>query len=81
MTVPFKYDFRSLSNKFPTTYDFLKFNFPILLRKLGYFFIEKRKPKIFGFKNVMERRIRKCLTFAMRYISPKIFAEIMLKPL
>ena len=33
------------------------------------FFVEKRKPKIFGFKNVMERGIRKCLNFVIRQIS------------
>ena len=44
------------------------------------FFVEKRKPKIFGFKNVMERGIRKCLTFVIRQISSKIFGKIILKP-
>ena len=46
------------------------------------FFVEKWKPKIFRFKNVMERRIRpKCLTFVIPQISPKIFGKIILKPL
>ena len=35
---------------------------------------------IFGFKNVMERGIRKCLTFVIRQISSKIFGKIILKP-
>ena len=34
----------------------------------------------FGFKNVMERGIRKCLTFVIRQISSKIFGKIILKP-
>ena len=33
------------------------------------FFVEKRKPKIFGFKNGIGRRIRKCLNFVIRQIS------------
>ena len=44
------------------------------------FFVEKRKPKIFGFKNVMERAISKCLTFVIRQILSKIFGRIILKP-
>ena len=47
-------------------YDFLKFNFPTLLPRLGLFFLQNRKPKIFGFENVMERGTRKILTFTMR---------------
>ena len=39
--------------------------------------VEKRKPKIFGFKDVMERGIRKCLTFVIPQISSKIFGKIM----
>ena len=30
------------------------------------FLVEKMKPKLFGFKNEMEREIRKCLTFVTR---------------
>ena len=30
------------------------------------FLVEKMKPKLFGFKNEMEREIRKCLTFVRR---------------
>ena len=44
------------------------------------FFVEKRKPKIFGFKNLMERAISKCLTFVIRQILSKIFGKIILKP-
>ena len=40
----------------------------------------KRKPKIFGFKNVIEREVKKILTFLKRAISPKIFGKITLKP-
>ena len=43
--------------------------------------VEKRKPKIFGFKNVIERGIRKILTFVIRYIESKMFGKIRLKPL
>ena len=53
------YSFRGLSKITP--YDFLKFN-------PSYFtpyvkLITKWKSQIFGFKNVMERGIRKILTF------------------
>ena len=49
-------------------YDFLKFNFSHFTPRvrLFFFFIEKRKPKILGFKNVMEGE-RKILTFVIRY--------------
>ena len=50
------YSFRSLSNKFPTIFGSLIFTFHFLVR---LFFAEKRKPKIFGLKNAMEREIRK----------------------
>ena len=47
-------------------YDFLKFNFSQYTPQVRLFFVEKRKPKIFGFKNVMERGIRKILPFVIR---------------
>ena len=53
MTVPFIYDmynFRSLSNEFPT--NFRSWHFPVSLPNLGYF-VEKTKPKIFGLKNAI----------------------------
>ena len=40
-----------------------------------------RQPKVFGFKNVTKRRIRKILTFVLRFIVFKIFGIIKLKPL
>ena len=41
-------------------YNFLKFNFSRhFTRQVRLFFVEKGKPKIFGFKNVMHRGIRK----------------------
>ena len=43
--------------------------------------MEKRKPKIYGFKNVMEKGIRKILTFVVRKIASKIFGKTILKPL
>ena len=47
------------------------------------FFVEKREPKIFGFKNVMAREIRKILIFVNKCIKfhQKIFGKIILKPL
>ena len=36
--------------------------------KVKLIFAEKRKPKISGFKNVMDRGIRNILTFVIRYI-------------
>ena len=65
MTVPFMYNFQCLSNgnKFPTV--FVKFNLHIPLSSLGYFSKKKRKSKIFGFKNMMERGIEKFVTFVM----------------
>ena len=47
------------------------------------FFVEKREPKIFGFKNVMARGIRKILIFIYKCIQfhEKIFGKIILKPL
>ena len=62
MTIPFTYRFLGLS--YP--YDFLKFNFSHFTPQVGLFFVEKGKPKLFGFKNVMERGIRKILTFVIR---------------
>ena len=44
-------------------------------------FRRKKKPKIFGFKNTVEKGIRKILTFVKRSIAYKIFGKIILKPL
>ena len=43
------------------------------------FFVENRKPKIFGFKNVIEIRIGKIVTFVKRQIASKIFGKMKLK--
>ena len=40
------------------------------------YFHRKRKTKIFEFKNVMERRIRKTLSFVKHAIVSKIFGKI-----
>ena len=40
----------------------------------------KRKPKIFGFENVMERGIRKTVTFEKLHMASKIVGKIILKP-
>ena len=58
------FNFRSLSNTFP--YDFMKFSFSRFITQVWLFFIQKRKPKIFEFKNAMEKGIRKILTFLKR---------------
>ena len=44
------------------------------------FFVEKRKPIIFGLKTAMEKEIRKFLTFVVLQIASKIFGKIILKP-
>ena len=55
------FNVRGLSNP----YGFLKFNFSHFTAQVRLSFVQKRKPKIFEFKNVMERGIRKILTFAL----------------
>ena len=42
--------------------------------------LTKRKPKIFGFENVMERGIRKTVTFEKLHMASKIVRKIILKP-
>ena len=61
MTVPFMYNYRNLSNKFPTI--FCSLILVISLPGYDIFRRKLRKPKIFRFKNTMERRITKILTF------------------
>ena len=46
-------------------YNFLKFNFSHFIPQVRLFSVEKRKPEIFGFKNVMERGISEILTFVI----------------
>ena len=46
--------------------DFQTFNLSHFTPQAKLFFVEKRTPKIFGFKNVMEREIRKILIFVIR---------------
>ena len=64
MTVSFICNFQSLSNKFLTI--FWSFNFSHFTPQARLLFERKRKPKIFGFKNVMERGIKNVFTFVMR---------------
>ena len=64
ITVSFIYNFRRLSDKFPTIFWSLMCH--ILHPRLGYFFVAKREPKLFGFKCVIERGIKKILTFVIR---------------
>ena len=65
MTVLFMYNFRSLSNKFTTIFRIVIFH---LTPKVNLFFVEKRKPEILGFRNVMDRGIRKILIIVIRQI-------------
>ena len=71
MSVPFKYNFQSLSNKFPMI--FLSLIFCISVPRLSCFIFlgRKRKPKTFGFENVMERGIRKIVTFGKLHMASK----------
>ena len=69
MTVPIYVQFSKVMLCIP--YDFLKFNFHILLSFL----------LSYGFKTVATLRIRKCLTFVIGQISSKIFGKIILEPL
>ena len=78
MIVPFMYFFRSLSNKLRTI--FLTLIFALYFPSYAIF-RRKEEPKIFGFKNLMERGIRKCLTSVIRQISSKMFGKIIIKPL
>ena len=45
------------------------------------FFVQKMSPRIFGFKKVIERGMKKILTFVIRQIASKILGKIILKPL
>ena len=54
MTVPFMYNFRSLSNKFPTI--FYSLIFPHFTAQVTLFFVQKKKPKIFVVKTVIVMR-------------------------
>ena len=56
-------------------HDFLKFNFSLFTTQVGIFFMQKRKSKIFGLKNVMETGIRKILTVIRRWIASEIFGK------
>ena len=62
MNIPFMYNFAGLSKRI--LYDFLEFNFSLCTPQV--WLLCKRKPKIFVFKNVMERGIRKILN--LKYV-------------
>ena len=80
MSVPFSYKlFSKLIYRIP--YDFLRFNFFIFYSLRQANFRRKRKPNIFGFKNVMEREKSKIITFVKRSITSKLFGKITLLPL
>ena len=64
MTIPFTYRFLGLS--YP--YDFLKFNFSHFTPQVGLFFVEKGKPKLFGFKNVMAHQKNSHVRYTLSYI-------------
>ena len=79
MTVPTHAQFSKLiSNRIPTIFSRLIFTFHFLSEAI---FVEKRKPKVFGLKNAMEREIRKRLTFVTGQIASKIFQKIIIKAL
>ena len=62
--------------------DFLKFNFSYFTPQVKLFFVVKRKPKIFGFKNAMERGIR-IKTFLLSLnvkLHLKFIGKVMLRP-
>ena len=64
---------------------FLSLIFCISVPRLSCFFFgggggRKRKPKIFGFENVMKRGIRKIVTFEKLHLASKIVGKIILKP-
>ena len=44
----------------------MKSSFSHFTAQVMLFFLEKRNPKIFGFKNVMKKGIRKILPFVIR---------------
>ena len=44
----------------------MKLDFSHFTPQVRLFFVEKRKPRIFGFKNVVKRAIRKIFTSAIR---------------
>ena len=50
-------------------------NFSHFASQVRLFLVEKRKPKVFGFKNVMERGNRKIVSFVI------ISGKIILRPL
>ena len=66
---------------------FLSLIFCISVPRLSCFFFgggwggggRKRKPKIFGFENVMKRGIRKIVTFEKLHMASKIVGKIILK--
>ena len=77
MTVPRPFHSSTIFKR-ENPYDFLKFiKFLHFTPQVKLFFVERRKPKISGFKNAMKRGIRKCLTFVpqWREIVSKNFRE------
>ena len=74
MTVPPVHSFRSLSDKFPN--DFFKSNFSHFTYQVRLFFVEKRKPKNFGFKKCVGERISERFFFLLiRYKLHLKFSE------
>ena len=63
-TAPFMYNFRSSTNKFPTIFGSLIFHISFL--RLGYFSLKKGNLKFSDLKIVIERGIRKILSFVIR---------------
>ena len=69
---------RSIQLQIP--YDFLKFYFSYFTPFVRLIIVEKGHLNFRGFKNVMEREIRKILTFVKRSVAFKIFGKITLEP-
>lgn len=66
MTVAFMHKAYLISYEaYLISYDFLKVTFSHFTHQVRLFFVEERKPKIFGLKN-MKRGIRKILIFVIR---------------
>ena len=74
MSVPFRYNFRSLSKKIP--YDFLKFNFSNFTPYVRLIFLKEANLK-FSDSKMRQRGIRKILTFAKRSTASKFFGKIL----
>ena len=79
MNVPFMYNFRNLSNKYP--YDFLKVVFSYFTTQVILFFLEKGNLKLSDSKLYDGERNHKNSHFRKTLNCTKVFGKITLKPL